>query len=71
MPKTKSGVASNCPVDFGETYDLYFASAAGHPILLRIELGGCRSVTNGDLTLLFASTPVVRRLEAALGQDKL
>ena len=70
-PKTKSSVLFNCPADFGETYDLYFAYAVGHAILVRIEHGGCTSVTNGDLTLLFASAPVVRSLEAALGQDKL
>lgn len=68
--KPLPGEVSNCVIDFGETYELYFVYSDGPPLLLRFDHGGCQTVTNGDLTD-FPPVEVARQLEAALGSDRL
>ncbi len=70
-PRPQSNVAINCPADFGEKYLLYFGYKSGPPLVVEIAHGGCRYVTNGDLTLPFTPVSVAQRLEAALGQDRV
>ena len=70
-PRPTNGVAPNCPNNSGETSMLYFYFREGHPLLVRFDNGGCRYVTNGDLTLPFGPVGLTLRLEATLGQDHL
>jgi hypothetical protein len=70
-PRPTSSVLPSCPIDYGETYMLYFSYQDGRPLLVRFDNGGCLYVTNGDLTLPFAPPRLTLRLEAALGRDHL
>jgi hypothetical protein len=63
------GIASGCPNDSFEWYMLSFSYRDGRALLVRVSHGGCRYVTNGDLTLEFPPAEVMQALEAALGSD--
>ncbi len=62
-------IASGCPNDSFEWYMLYFSYRDGRALLVRVSHGGCRYVTNGDLTLEFPPAEVTRVLEVTLGSD--
>ena len=70
-PRPTSNVVPDCPNDSGETYMLYFSYGRGRPLLARVDRGGCRYVSNGDVTRPFAPLGLSLRLEAALGRDPL
>jgi hypothetical protein len=70
-PRPTNDVVPNCPNDSGETFVLFFSYREARPLLVRFDNGGCRYVTNGDLTLPFGPLGLTLRLEAALGQDHL
>jgi len=68
-PRPTTSVVPYCPNDSGETYMLYFSYRGGRPLLARVDSGGCRYVTNGDLSRPFPPVELSLRLEAALGRD--
>jgi len=55
-----------CPMDDGALIDMTLTYPSGHGVLIRVELTGCETVSNGSITRTAATTTAGRKLITTL-----